>query len=139
MKQASAAHIGAEPDSRRQGVSKIVIAYPFGVLAIALAINLLCFEISGFEASIPGQLSLSAFALAAIVFCLNHSWLMTATELTRVRYHMYATPEEWKANGTSIDDISQACDSGAGTNSQCSSKQQRKYALLSGVEPTISV
>ena len=42
--------------------------------------------------------------VAAVLLVINHTWLMTTTELTRVRFNLYATPEEWAASGTSRED-----------------------------------
>ena len=44
-------------------------------------------------------LSILALIIAAVLLVINHTWLMTTTELTRVKYKMYATPEEWAKNG----------------------------------------
>jgi uncharacterized MAPEG superfamily protein len=93
-------------DSKQIKAIKIVIAYPFGVLAIAILINLFVLGIDPIAVSLPSKECVWALSIAAIIFCVNHTWLMTATELTRVRYKTYATPEEWEASGTSRKDIS---------------------------------
>jgi uncharacterized MAPEG superfamily protein len=84
---------------------KIVVAYPFAILAVALLINLLVLDIETLEAALPTSSHLWAFIISGILLAINHSWLMTATEVTRIKYKMYATPEEWSASGTSWEDV----------------------------------
>jgi len=45
--------------------------------------------------------------ISVSLLVINHTWLMTSTELTRVRYKIYATPEEWVARGKRRDDVSE--------------------------------
>ena len=94
----------AELNAKQTKAIKLVIAYPFGILAISLLTNMLFFEIGPFRASMPTSDHLWAVAIAGICLVINHSLLMTTTELVRVKYKLYATPEEWKASGTSRQD-----------------------------------
>ena len=84
----------------------IILAYPFGILLIAIAINILVFGVKPLAIAPPSLEYSYSLIIAAALLVINHSWLMTSTELTRARYKMYATPEEWAASGTSRDDIS---------------------------------
>ncbi len=86
---------------------KIIIAYPFGVLCISILLNLLLLDINSIKVSMPSTPITYAIAITAVLFVINHSWLMTATELVRVKYRLYATPEEWQASGSRSDTISQ--------------------------------
>ena len=87
----------------RRGVT-VVSAYPFAVLLIGVALNLLVFGVTPWVVALPSVESVRALAIAAVILVVNHTWIMTATELTRVRYRMYATPEEWAASGTRAED-----------------------------------
>ncbi|TQV82641.1 MAPEG family protein [Exilibacterium tricleocarpae] len=93
-------------DSHQKKTMKIVIAYPMGVAAVSILLNLLILEVSPFTVSLPNYFCLLALSISAIIFCINHTWLMTATELTRVRYKMRTTPEEWKNSEVHREDIS---------------------------------
>lgn len=94
-------------DDRQRRALKIVIGYPLIVLLVAIAVNHFLLDIRPFVPAVPERATLLALAIAAILLALNHSWIMTATETKRVRYRMHATPEEWKASGTSWSDISE--------------------------------
>lgn len=93
-------------DSKQIKATRMVLAYPFVLVLFSFVLNFFLVEAGVFSISVPGEGPLLALSLAAILLCLNHSWLMTATELTRVKYRMYATPEEWQASGTSPEEIS---------------------------------
>ncbi len=95
-------------DNKQVKTIKIIIAYPFGVLGISILLNLLLLDIHSIKIGIPIAPIIYAIAIAALLFVINHSWLMTATELVRVKHRMYATPEEWEASGTRWEDISQS-------------------------------
>jgi uncharacterized MAPEG superfamily protein len=82
----------------------IVKAYPLGVLVIGVALNLFVFGVQPITVSLPSTESIRALVIAAVLLVINHTWLMTTTELTRVRFKMFATPEEWAASGTSQRD-----------------------------------
>jgi len=72
---------------------------------VALIINLDFFDIPAFSAAIPSFDNLTPFILAAVLLTINHSWIMTVTEITRIKYKMYATPEEWMANDRRREDV----------------------------------
>lgn len=84
----------------------IIKVYPFGVLALALALNLL-FGISEVHITNPSKELIGLLSLAAIILVLNHSWIMTVTELTRNRFKIFASPEEWIKSGYKKADISE--------------------------------
>lgn len=92
-------------NKRRRGILLINL-YPYVILIIAALINLAFFSVT-FKFEIPTSHHLAAISIFALLICINHSWLMTTTEITRVKFKMYATPEEWRASGTSINDISE--------------------------------
>lgn len=91
-------------DQRQRRGMIMVIAYPFVVGAVASIINLVFFDIPAFSPSSPSFDNLTSFILAAVLLTINHSWIMTATEITRIKYNMYATPEEWAANDRKKED-----------------------------------
>ncbi len=91
-------------DSSQRKTMSIVIAYPFGILSVSLVVNVLM-GIKPYYPSIPTLELIYPLVTSAVFLVVNHSWLMTATELKRVRFRMYATPEEWAASNTSRNDI----------------------------------
>jgi uncharacterized MAPEG superfamily protein len=93
-----------ELDKKQRKAKVIVIAYPIVVTIIAVILNVLVFGISAYTVTIPSTYILNILAIAAVLLVINHTWIMTATELVRVRYRMYATPEEWSESGTSKKD-----------------------------------
>ena len=82
----------------------IVKVYPLGVLAIGIVLNLFVFGVNSVAVALPSTESIRALIIAAVLLVINHTWLMTTTELTRLRFKMYSTPEEWAASGTSRHD-----------------------------------
>ncbi|WP_365772434.1 MAPEG family protein [Roseibium sp.] len=78
-----------------------MVAYPFALLVISLGVNLFLFGVQPLEPSLPTREIFVALTVAAAGLLANHSWLMTSTELTRSRFELYATPEEWTAAGKS--------------------------------------
>lgn len=94
----------SEKLSKRQRAIKIIIAYPFVLLLIAIVINMFMWNVKPYEVSLPSIESIRALIIAAVLLIINHSWLMTVTELTRVRHKMYSTPEEWSANEMQPED-----------------------------------
>ncbi|NIZ61826.1 MAPEG family protein [Sedimentitalea sp. CY04] len=95
-----------ELNDKRRRVSLIVIGYPFVLLGIGLAINIWAFGISPAVPALPSPEHIWALAVAGSLLVINHAWLMTTTELTRVKFRMYATPEEWGNSKTTPQDIS---------------------------------
>lgn len=77
----------------------IVQGYPLGLLLIAILVNLFAFGVSPPALAIPSTEIVTALVISAALLVVNHSWLMTTTELTRLRFDMHATPEEWAASG----------------------------------------
>ena len=84
----------------------IIKVYPFGVLVLAIALNLM-FGIEPIQISNPSRELLGLISCAIIILVINHSWIMTVTELTRNRYKIFASPEEWISSGYKKSDISE--------------------------------
>lgn len=82
----------------------IVVTYPIAILIVGIVLNIFAFGVNPFATSFPSIELISALVLAAVLLIINHAWLMTATELTRVRFKMHSTPEEWAANGKQAED-----------------------------------
>lgn len=76
----------------------IVKVYPFAVLILAIGLNI-AFGIKPVEVTIPSQAIITLLACAAILLVINHSWIMTVTELTRNRFNIFASPEERITSG----------------------------------------
>ncbi len=71
----------------------ILKAYPFGILVLAAALNFM-FGIDPIQISHPSSEIVGLLSCAAIILVINHSWIMTVTELTRNRFKIFASPEE---------------------------------------------
>ena len=82
----------------------IVMAYPLVLLLIGVVLNLFVFGVKPPIVALPSAEFLRPLVIAAVLLVINHTWIMTSTELTRVRFKMYSTPEEWAASGTSRHD-----------------------------------
>ena len=97
------AQLNTKPNKARM----IIIAYPFVLLFLSSLINYLVLEIGTFEVTLPSNSQLGAMIVAGVLLVINHSILMTTTELTRVKFGMFATPEEWKESGKSRQDVTE--------------------------------
>lgn len=93
---------GINPNRVRR-VRRIIIAYPFALIAASILLNLLI----GVAPAVPALLSktvLIPLTFSAGLLLANHVWLMTSTELTRLKHGLQATPEEWAKAGKSEAD-----------------------------------
>lgn len=90
----------------QQRTMAIVKAYPLVVLLISVVLNLFIFTVNPIAVALPSPECIDALVISAVLLVINHTWLMTTTELTRVQFGMYAAPEEWAASGTSLQDVS---------------------------------
>ncbi len=90
---------------RQRKFTAIIVGYPFALIAIAMALNGLWFGIEPLVPSLPAGRVLLALVVSAGLLLANHTWLMTSTELTRLRHKTFATPEEWAASGTRPSDM----------------------------------
>ena len=82
----------------------IAKVYPVGVLLVSVLLNYFVFGVNPVVVALPSVESIVALIIAAPLLVINHTWLMTSTELTRIRFGLYSTPEEWTASGTSPQD-----------------------------------
>lgn len=92
-------------EKRVRKFSRIIIAYPVALIAIGLCVNMLVFGVTPPVLALPSREVLTALIVSGALLVLNHTWLMTATELTRLRHTMYATHEEWAQNGVRKEDV----------------------------------
>ncbi len=92
---------------RRRRMVTIVTLYPVGILLVSSALNVFALGVNPYVAALPSVGCMRALIIAAVLLVLNHTWLMTATELTRGRFKMHATPEEWAASGANPEDAPQ--------------------------------
>ncbi len=95
-----------DEEIRKRRTKAIAIAYPFGVLLFGVALNMFIFGINPPVVALPTAEGITSLVAAAVLLVINHTWLMTTTELTRVKFNLYATPEEWAASGISREDAS---------------------------------
>lgn len=99
--------VDTKAEKQLQRTIAIVKAYPLILLVIGIVMNLFVFGVNPVAVSLPSAESIEALFIAAILLTVNHTWLMTTTALTRARFKIHSTPEEWAASRTSPDDISE--------------------------------
>jgi uncharacterized membrane protein YecN with MAPEG domain len=91
---------------RKIWIAMIILMYPIVLLLISLATNSFVFGVHAPILALPSPEIIPALIVAAALLLFNHTWLMTSTELTRLKYDMSATPEEWTERGTKAEDVS---------------------------------
>lgn len=96
--------LNTEEMKRQKRTMSIVVIYQIVVILLSVALNIFVFEVHPFVVTLPSNELFQTLIIATVLLVLNHTWLMTATELTRVRFKMYSTPEEWLASGTNRED-----------------------------------
>jgi len=89
---------------RNQRILKIVIGYPFALLIIAIALNIFVWDVKPLTISLPTIEYMRPLIIATVLLIINHTWLMTATEIVRSRYKVFSTPEEWTTNKVKLED-----------------------------------
>jgi uncharacterized MAPEG superfamily protein len=72
----------------------IIAAYPLVLLLVSVTVNLAAFGVQPLTVALPSNAAVTALAIAMALLVANHAWLMTSTELTRLRFGLSATPEE---------------------------------------------
>ncbi len=95
----------SEEEARKQRTRRIVLAYPLILLVIAVLLNLSVFGVDPIAPALPSRDCIVALAIAALLLVYNHTWLMTSTELTRVKHTMFSTPEDRAASGAAEIEI----------------------------------
>ncbi len=68
--------------------------YPVALIVIGVLMNLLVFGVQPTLPALPTPETISVLTFSAILLSANHTWLMTTTELTRMRFELATTPEE---------------------------------------------
>lgn len=81
-------------------------AYPLALTLIAIAINIFLLGVNPHHISLPTKELIYTINISAILLIINHTWIMTVTELSRARHGLYATTEEWEASGKATDQTS---------------------------------
>ena len=94
-------------ENREPRAKTLVTVYPLGVLLVSLVLNYFAFGVNPLVVALPPSQSVGFVVVAAVLLVVNHSWLMTTTELTRLRFDMYATPEEREASGDLSKNVSE--------------------------------
>ncbi len=84
-------------------VRKIVIAYPFILAIIAVFINSVFLDVGPIKVELPTISSLAAASIAAAILVINHSWIMTKTELTRIDYGIATATEDVSETRVLVD------------------------------------
>lgn len=96
-----------QDEKRKIKFARIILAYPFALIAIGMLVNFLLFGVKSAVISLPSFAIIVALVWSAVLLLANHTWLMTSTELTRLKYNMHATPEEWEASGHAQSGVSE--------------------------------
>jgi uncharacterized MAPEG superfamily protein len=96
-----------DSQKRIQKFTLIILAYPVALILIGVGLNVFAFGVYPPIVALPSIQVVYALAISAVLLVLNHTWLMTATELTRLNHNMYASHEEWAANGARKEDVTQ--------------------------------
>ena len=95
-----------ENEKRKNRIAVVVTGYPIALLLGGIAVNLLLFGVRPIAVALPSPDAITALTISAALLLSNHTWLMTSTELTRLRFDMAATPEEWAAQDGERQDVS---------------------------------
>ncbi len=96
-----------ELDNKQRRAMGIILFYPIGILIVGVTLNYYVLEVTPYTVSLPTTESIRALVIAIILLIINHTWIMTSTELVRVRFKLYATPEEWATSGKREEDAPQ--------------------------------
>ncbi len=91
-------------ETNRNRAKTMVLAYPFVLLVIGAALNLFLFGVSPVVVALPSTDLAAALVTASVLLLINHTWLMISTELSRLKYGLHATPEEWSASNARPED-----------------------------------
>ena len=86
-------------------IYSILLAYPIVLLLISFSLNIFLFEIKPYVIALPSTEHIKAFVIAAVLLTINHTWIMTATEVIRAKFKIHSTPEEWKKSGGSENKV----------------------------------
>ncbi len=91
--------------SRIRTFTLVIVAYPVALLVASLGLNLFALGVEPMVVALPAREVIWALGVAGALLALNHTWLMTTTELTRLNYGMYASHEEWAENDARKEDV----------------------------------
>jgi len=94
-------------EKRIQKFTLIILAYPIALILISLGLNAFVFGVAPPIAALPPIQVVYALVISGALLVLNHTWLMTATELIRLNHNMYASHEEWAQNNAKKEDVSE--------------------------------
>ncbi|MCK8482746.1 MAPEG family protein [Aliiroseovarius sp. S2029] len=90
--------------ARIRKFTRIIVVYPIGLIVIAMVVNLIL-GIEPLTVALPSVGVMAALVVASALLLLNHTWLMTATELTRLHHGIYASPEEYAEANARKEDV----------------------------------
>lgn len=91
-------------DKKQRRTMGIILFYPLGILLVGIVLNFFAVGVRPYVVSLPPIEGIRALVIATVLLVINHTWIMTSTELVRVRFRMFATPEEWAENNSSEND-----------------------------------
>ena len=73
--------------NRNQRTKTLVKVSPFGILLVSLLLNHFVLGVNPLLVALPSNELIAFVAIAVALLVINHSWLMTTTELTRIRFN----------------------------------------------------
>lgn len=92
-------------NARKARAGRLVLGYPFALIATAALANHLLLGVGPAVVALPSHGTVLALGLCGVLLLVNHTWLMTSTELTRLKHDLSATPEERRDRGPALADI----------------------------------
>ncbi len=94
-------------EKRIQKFNLIILSYPVVLILVSLGLNVFAFGVEPAVVALPSTQVICALVISAVLLVLNHTWLMTATELMRLNHNIYASHEEWAENDARKEDVTQ--------------------------------
>jgi uncharacterized MAPEG superfamily protein len=94
-------------EKRIQTFRLIILAYPVVLILGSLSLNAFAFGVEPPVVVLPSIQVVCALVISTVLLVFNHTWLMTATELTRLNYNIHASHEEWAQNDARKEDVAQ--------------------------------
>ena len=85
----------------------VILVYPVVLLLISLSLNYFLFGVKSCVIALPSIEHIRSIIIAAVLLTINHTWIMTATELVRAKFKIHSTPEEWEKKGSNYNDVAE--------------------------------
>ncbi|GHE89549.1 hypothetical protein GCM10016455_07290 [Aliiroseovarius zhejiangensis] len=90
--------------ARIRKLTRIIVVYPIGLIVISMVVNLVL-GVEPLTVALPSVGVMAALVVANALLLLNHTWLMTWSELTRLHHGIYASPKEYAEANARKEDV----------------------------------